>query len=1397
MISKPAQATSSKRVFQALSYSSYKRLAIVLAGAAASLSLVILIGSLLGFENLTRIQTGWVPMKANSALCVCLCSFAIILHLCSKANDKTTRVLTSIAGLLIILISGLTMIEYVGHVNLHIDELIFRQVVDEHDRANPGRPSPISAVAFLLAGVSVFTLQRNTHNWQRIGNSATLGLAALGLICVGGHLLNLSAFYSADQISAVSFQTAISYALLGFSIIFGTPSMVQRLSSSKLVSGVAALAISLIVTGAGMTTFMLMQHTVQLRKWVIHTQEVIITIQDLSVAFNGAESERATFLLTDNSKYLDSYNAFARDIMPTLNKLSDLVQDNPPQTGRLNSLRRLMQKEVDWLNTPLTGAEKTKFDTSTRDLIHRALIQLKSEEEALLKQRHETMVSSAMATLSRFACLGIVAVVNIGLAVFLLYQNLVAQERERLGQRLIYNISKRLSSQLPLSEAVSECLAVLCEQLDKKIGVFWQLSEKNVLECISFFSMEPFPNFEASSREMTFSQGVGLPGRVWKNLNTEWIVDVVNDSNFPRAQAAQQDNVHAAMAFPIIVGTAFFGVFELFSDKPMKPDPTLLPVLDVASIDIAQMIDRKMAEERLAKQAKLDAFAAEVAEMLSQNIDLAATFRFFTESMAKHLNLSIVRIWKYNAGEDLLELQSSTGENTKIENMGAIVAMQSKLGKIGAIGETFVSNDLSQQADLVNSEGLVSFAAFPLMLGAEFLGIAAVFSRERLSIKTVQMIERVTAVLTLSIKRKTVEEALKSSERKFRAIFDHTFEFIWLLSPEGIILEGNKTALDFASLDRDQVIGIPLVETAWWKHSEKLQEHLKQAIEEARQGRFVRFEANHLSKDGSSLAVDFSLKPVLDDDGNVILLIPEGRDISEKKEAEKRVSEFYSTVSHELRTPLTSIRGAFGLLEGGKAGELSSKAKHLVEMGRSESERLVRLINDILDIRKIEAGKLELKFEVIDPVALVNKTIQALTAFASDAHVTLQANFQTEARISGDLDRLTQVLTNLISNAVKFTPEGGQVVVECSEANRSLHIAVSDTGPGIKKEDLRKLFQMFAQLDSSDSRMKGGTGLGLAISKAIVEQHDGQIGVNSEYGHGSTFWVELPLIKSVVESTKPIESKKSGHANRHVVLLVEDEDAIATIITMALVDQGFEILRCATISDAQKQLESSHFDAIILDMFLPDGHGTLLIEQLKHEHKSKQIPIIVVSAMHQNHYSYPLLVDWINKPFEEKRLLSAVELAVRGRTAGPARVLIVEDDESTRQIVKDYVSSIKADIQIYEAIDGQEAIDLTRKTEPDLIILDLGLPNTDGFEVVTVLKHEKASRTPLIIYSAQDLSNDDKNKLSLGLTTHFTKSRTSESEFISCVVELLNGTIASSLEATGKDAASSSTPHVS
>ncbi len=291
-------------------------------------------------------------------------------------------------------------------------------------------------------------------------------------------------------------------------------------------------------------------------------------------------------------------------------------------------------------------------------------------------------------------------------------------------------------------------------------------------------------------------------------------------------------------------------------------------------------------------------------------------------------------------------------------------------------------------------------------------------------------------------------------------------------------------------------------------------------VAKARRGLTDENEWSYFRKDGTSFPVRLTVTAARDDRGELVGFLGVGKDISEERrslkarnEVERLKDEFVSTVSHELRTPLTSIRGALSLLHGKVVDLSSSKGEELVRIAHANAERLIRLVNDILDLEKIEAGKLDLRSRSVAALKIIEGAIASTTAIASAAGIELAVIAEDGLELEADEDRLVQVLTNFISNALKFTPRGEVVRVTCAGSDGGVRFEVVDRGPGIAPEQQHTLFERFRQIDTSDARPRGGTGLGLAICKAIVEEHGGHVGLVSSRGLGSTFWFTVPLVR--------------------------------------------------------------------------------------------------------------------------------------------------------------------------------------------------------------------------------------------------------------------------------------------
>jgi PAS domain S-box-containing protein len=487
------------------------------------------------------------------------------------------------------------------------------------------------------------------------------------------------------------------------------------------------------------------------------------------------------------------------------------------------------------------------------------------------------------------------------------------------------------------------------------------------------------------------------------------------------------------------------------------------------------------------------------------------------------------------------------------------------------------------------------------------------------------------------------------------------------------------------------------------------------------------------------------------------------RDITERKRIDVMKSEFISTVSHELRTPLTSIRGSLGLVSSGITGELPEQAKEYVDIALSNSERLVRLINDILDIEKIQSGRMELHVQLVDLASVIEKAMTENEAFVS-SHGAVYAYTAMERRVEVvvDEDRLIQVLTNLISNAAKFSPPGKAVEISVVAHGTRVRINVRDHGPGISESFRSRIFQRFAQADSSDTRKKGGTGLGLSISKALVEGMKGELGFEAADGGGTRFFFELPWLAPVGELYRPSDATETR------VLVCEDDLDAAHVIRRVLENEGSIVHVAPTLARARELLAAFQYKIITLDLMLADGSAGCLVSEIRQNSATCNVPIIVISGSSGGEIQADLgpaammVADILPKPTDETRLLNAIRSACAYSNGCTQRVLHVEDDADLRRIVKRLLP------EAWDVVGAETVADARTwllSSRFDLVLLDLTLPDGGGVSLLDLI-----GSAQVIIFSATEASP----ALAKRVTKALVKSRTTEFQLRDAVLALMS-----------------------
>jgi signal transduction histidine kinase/DNA-binding response OmpR family regulator len=500
--------------------------------------------------------------------------------------------------------------------------------------------------------------------------------------------------------------------------------------------------------------------------------------------------------------------------------------------------------------------------------------------------------------------------------------------------------------------------------------------------------------------------------------------------------------------------------------------------------------------------------------------------------------------------------------------------------------------------------------------------------------------------------------------------------------------------------------------------------------------------------------------------------------------------EFISTVSHELRTPLTSIRGALGLLSAGLLGNVDPKAQNLLRIASSNTERLIRLINDILDLERMESGRAPLKLRRCSMYDLAHEAVDTMATMADAAgiHVELMSNAPRDSiYFDADSDRILQVLTNLLSNAVKFSPAGSTVAVQIDSNPNSLLLRVVDQGRGIPADKLEAVFDRFQQVESSDSSKKGGTGLGLAICRSIIQQHGGAIWAQVNHGGpGTTLWVQLSRSARASDAAAPglIEAPERGEG---LILVCDDDPGIRVVVAEQLRQRGYDILEAGSgeevIGLARKHAihsngakptgSGSAISAILLDLYMPGLNGWDTLQRLREMPETAKIPVVILSVIPPTDRPAQAAIaqGWVQKPFNENLLLAELSRVLKAKGESGHILLVEQDQDLAQQIVAGFH---KSRTKIDHAATLQQAVDRCLLGPPDLLIMDLTLPDGDGFSLVDWLRRQSGLRNlPLVIYSGRDITDIEMQKLRLGPTEFLNKAKVQPREVEGLVLAMV------------------------
>ncbi len=739
-----------------------------------------------------------------------------------------------------------------------------------------------------------------------------------------------------------------------------------------------------------------------------------------------------------------------------------------------------------------------------------------------------------------------------------------------------------------------------------------------------------FADFRAATLRSQFAPGKGLPGRVWRAGNAVWVVDATKDGNFARADVALRVGLRGAFAFPVLVGPEVCAVIELFARTAVEPDESLMAIVTQIGTQLGRVFERAWAGEAIekAREQLEERVRLRTVELDRANLQIAASERRYRQVL-------------YNLREVVFQTDQN-GAWTFLNPAWTEISgytMEESLGRCYA--------DFLHPDDL--ETGLKMFP--PLIQGkTDSCRLEVRFITRGTGICWVELHARplrneagecIGAAGTLAdvTDRHEAELALKLRDRAMAAT-SNGIVISDARQPDMPIVFCNPAFERITGFTAEEAIGRNCRFLQGPETDQATLEILRRAL---REGTECRVVLRNYRKDRSLFWNELTISPIRDASGRLTHFVGAQSDISDRKRIEEEVraandklarasrlkDEFLAAMSHELRTPLNAVLGFSEVLIDGVHGPVNEKQMRAIRNIQDSGRHLLSLINDILDLSKIEAGKERLMVDTVYLDVLCDASLQFVRPLAAKKNLRLSLALDPAiATVRGDERRLRQILANLLTNAVKFTPDGGQVGLEvkpCPESE-GVCFTVWDTGIGISPEDQAKLFQPFVQLDSKLSRQYSGTGLGLSLVLRLAEMHGGRVRLESTPGQGSRFTVSIPrqqveaqLVPAaeITARAQPVAAAPApgASASRPLVLLAEDSPMNRETIVTYLTAKGFCVVTAENGEEAIRQAKAVHPAIILMDIQMPGMDGLEAMSILKSRPETARTPIIALTAL--------------------------------------------------------------------------------------------------------------------------------------------------------------------------------------
>jgi PAS domain S-box-containing protein len=672
-----------------------------------------------------------------------------------------------------------------------------------------------------------------------------------------------------------------------------------------------------------------------------------------------------------------------------------------------------------------------------------------------------------------------------------------------------------------------------------------------------------------------------------------------------------------------------------------------------------------------------------------------------------------------------------------------------------------------------------------------------------------------TARKQIEDERMKLDQRLRDQHFYNRSLLESNIDALMTTDPRGILTDVNKQMEELTGCTRDELIGAPFKN--YFTDPSRAEAGINRVLTE---GKVTNYELTARARDGTLTVVSYNASTFHDRDRKLQGVFAAARDMTELKvfeqtlqqknieleDASRMKSEFLANMSHELRTPLNAIIGFSEVLGDGLMGDMTDQQRGYIGDIFKSGKHLLSLINDILDLSKVDAGKMSLDLEAVQLSPLFANSLSIIRGKAATRHITLVMD-ETEdlGSIRADGRKVKQIVYNLLSNAVKFTVDGSRVTLRAARVPRAevgklsgsgtgrsfplaeneftefLKISVTDSGIGISPEELEHLFKPFSQIDASLARKFEGTGLGLAMVKLLAELHGGTVAVESVVSEGTCFTVWLPLRAEEQDALRsvrvPAASAIEAVPGIRTALVVEDDLKSAELIRVQLEAEGFNVLHAPTAEAALAIAVQQPLSLITLDIMLPTMDGWEFLSRIKQVSALSCIPVVIISIVADRNKGFALgAAAVMQKPISRKELYdSLVELGLLPLALGETlKVLVVDDDFRAVELIAARINDLAS--TVLRAYGGQEAIETAKRELPDLIVLDLMMPEVNGFDVVMALREGAATaHIPIMVVTAKRITAEDRAKLNGFVATIMEKAEFDGARFTAEVRRAMSG----------------------